>query len=150
MTYVLSVEYFCSDAQSRFKSSQTIWGLRNSKYLTEVHTHYLHFNASAGEGKRSETDGHNTDNKAKCTIKMAARNNIKQETEESGLQAICLASYPRSCRRVTACFLYNLQQTIQDSKSHDISYVCVFSNRDGPSSSFLAREEVESMHKPSN
>jgi hypothetical protein len=101
--------------------------------LTEVRTHYLLFNASAGEGKRSETDGHNTDIKAKCTLQMAARNNIKQETEESVLQAI------QEAEKMTACFLYNLQQTIQDSKSHDISYVCPCSNRDGRSSSFLAK-----------
>jgi hypothetical protein len=55
--------------------------------LTGVYTHHLHFNAS-GEGKRSETDGHNTDIKAKCTWKMAARKNSKQDNEESALQAI--------------------------------------------------------------
>jgi hypothetical protein len=33
---------------------------QNSKELTRVQVGHLHFNAS-GEGKRSETDGHNTD-----------------------------------------------------------------------------------------
>jgi hypothetical protein len=48
-----------SDAGSGYKSSQTILGLRDSKILTGVRVSRLHFNAS-GEGKRWETDGHNT------------------------------------------------------------------------------------------
>jgi hypothetical protein len=51
---------FMSDAGSGYKSSQTLLGLRNIKEVTGIRVRYVHFNAS-GEGKRWETDGHNTD-----------------------------------------------------------------------------------------
>jgi hypothetical protein len=51
---------FASDAGSGYKSTQTLLGLRNAEALTGIRVRYVHFNAS-GEGKRWETDGHNTD-----------------------------------------------------------------------------------------
>jgi hypothetical protein len=62
---------FCSDAGSRYKSSQTILGLRYAKEVTGIRVRRLHFNAS-GEGKGSEIDGHNTDIKSRRESTMRA------------------------------------------------------------------------------
>ena len=62
---------FVPDAGSGYKSSQTLLGLRNIKQVTGIRVRYVHFNAS-GEGKRWETDGHNTDIKVQREQAMRA------------------------------------------------------------------------------
>jgi hypothetical protein len=89
---------FCSDAGSGYKSSQTILGLRNSKELTGVRVRHLHFNAS-GEGKRSETDGHNTDIKARRKEAMKAGKpqgctTPAKEVEAQKFSGGCPGAYP--------------------------------------------------------
>jgi hypothetical protein len=62
---------FCSDAGSRYKSTQTILGIRYAKEVRGFRVRRLHFNAS-GEGRRIETDGHNTDIKSRRESAMRA------------------------------------------------------------------------------
>jgi len=62
-----------SDAGSGYKTTQSILGLRNSKFMTQARIKHWHFNAS-GEGKRWETDGHNHDIKYRREAAMRASN----------------------------------------------------------------------------
>jgi hypothetical protein len=62
---------FVSDAGSGYKSSQALLGLRNVEEVTGISVRYVHFHAS-GEGKRWETDGHNTDIKVRREYVMRA------------------------------------------------------------------------------
>jgi hypothetical protein len=63
---------FVIDAGSVYKLPQTLLGLRNIKEeVTGIRVRYVHFNAS-GEGKRWETDGHNTDIKVRREHAMRA------------------------------------------------------------------------------
>ena len=61
----------CSDAGSGYKSTQCVLFARNSKKLTGIQIKHWHYNAS-GEGKRWETDGHNTDIKSQREAAMRA------------------------------------------------------------------------------
>jgi hypothetical protein len=51
--WVEEIDFFRTG--SGYKSSQTLWSLRNIKAVTGIRVRYVHFNA--GEGKRWETDG---------------------------------------------------------------------------------------------
>jgi hypothetical protein len=62
---------FVSHAGCGYKSSQTLLGLCNIKEVTGIRVQYVHFNAS-GEGKRRETNGHNTDIKVRREHAMRA------------------------------------------------------------------------------
>jgi hypothetical protein len=77
---------FCSDAGSGYKSTQTILDLRNAKKTTGIRVRKLHFNAS-WEGKRCETDGHNTDIKSRRESAMRAGEPSACITPDSEAQA---------------------------------------------------------------
>jgi hypothetical protein len=61
----------CSDAGSGYKGVQTILGYRAFMERFGIRVRHVHFNAS-GEGKRWETDGHNTDIKVRREQAMRA------------------------------------------------------------------------------
>jgi hypothetical protein len=77
---------FMSDAGSGYKSSQTLLGLRNIKEVTGIRVRYVHFYAS-GEGKRWETDGHNTDIKVRREHAMRAGKPFACNTPASEVEA---------------------------------------------------------------
>jgi hypothetical protein len=77
---------FASDAGSGYTSTQTLLGLRNAKALTGIRVRYVHFNAS-GEGKRWETDGHNTDIKVRREQAMRAGQPVACCTPATEVQA---------------------------------------------------------------
>jgi hypothetical protein len=77
---------FLSDEGSGYKSSHTLLGLRNIKEETGIHVRYVHFNAS-GEGKRWETDGHNTDIKVRREKAMRAGQQFAFNTPVSEVEA---------------------------------------------------------------
>jgi hypothetical protein len=60
-----------ADHAKAFGAGQTLLGLRDAQRLTGIHVCKIHFNAS-GEGKRWETDGHNTDIKVRREHAMRA------------------------------------------------------------------------------
>jgi hypothetical protein len=92
---------FCSDAGSGYKSTQTILGLRRAKETTGIRVRRMHFNASV-EGKRSETDGHNTDIKSRRESAMRAGEPAACVTPDAEVQASCIA----------AAFLYHILSSL--------------------------------------
>jgi hypothetical protein len=56
-------------------SRRRLFGTRNIKAVTGIRVRYVHFNAS-GEGKRWETDGHNTDIKVRREMRRELDNHL--------------------------------------------------------------------------
>ena len=74
------------DAGSGYKSNQAIVGMRNAKADTGVGVERWHFNAS-GEGKRNDTDGHNSFIKLHRRAAMRAGHPFGCTTPEREVQA---------------------------------------------------------------